>query len=163
MAPAPMLPPLVRELLIAHGLVRNPGVAAPAGDPDRPPAWMDRRDGVPAPGDLAGVNRGTTIVVAINTATGVVGPRFYGELRTDGIEIIIRATKPEIARAFEHRLQPLLHDQRGYLLTADPASRIEESLLFRALQPLEFSRQAVTFSTEYTFERKQDHPLLPAA
>jgi hypothetical protein len=157
--PAPSLVPYVREFLILQGLVRNPATAAPAENPDLPPAFLDPRDGVPGPGDRKGTEAGTNLTLGINRATGVPTSRFAGQLRLDAVEFVIRGRKPQHAGDFELALQPLLHDQRGYDLGG---IRIEESLLFRGFQPIEHTSQAYTATMEFTFERSQPWAPLPA-
>ena len=72
---------LVRQYLVAQGVVRRPEVAAPVGDPNLPPLWVDLSQGIPAPGDLTPPNRAGDAVVAVNVATGLPSRRMETELR----------------------------------------------------------------------------------
>jgi len=141
----------VRDRLIAEGIVRNPAVAAPTVDPERPPAWLDPQDGVPAPGDLDPPNRGPSVVVAIQTATEIPGdPLEQSEWQLDAVEFIIRAKTSPAAKLVYRRIRTVFAGKVGYDLGG---VFIHESLLFRGLQPLVFDRQAFTFSFELTFDR----------
>ena len=138
----------LREFLIAEGIVRRPSVDV-AG---RYPMWLDPRSGVPAPGEgSAPVEIDNDVVLGAFQVTGIARAAYdASHLRTDAVDIWIRAKTSPLAYDLEERLYELLADRRQFMLGA---LIILESRQFRALQRLGSDENGYTFTTQYTFER----------
>jgi hypothetical protein len=142
----------LRDFLIDEGLVRDPRVAGPL-----PPFWRHPAEGVPAPGEGGNATEiGSTLTVGGFLVGGVPSPRHEGFLRTDGVELVIRATKVPLVVAFERDLREVLNDRRDLDLAG---LTVHESLLFRDLQPLDTVTSSTghvyTFVTEYLLTTTQ--------
>lgn len=145
-----MTPPLLiealRQYLVTAGVVRDPRNAGPL-----PPCWRSPRLGVPAPGEGNGVEVGPTVVVGLLPAPGVPrAPHDATYLRTDGVDVYIRATSAPAAIALDDLIRAQLVDRRGWTMNG---LQIVESSLYRAQSPVGSDAQAFDFVTGYLFER----------
>ena len=143
---ADLLTPL-RDHLVTQGIVRRPREATPVA----PPLWLEPRDGVPAPGEGQNtVEKGSDAVLGAFRTTGIAPRRHEGFIRLDAIDIWLRTTSPKRAFDIHDQLRLALNDKRHWMMST---LLIEESLLFRDLQRIAATRDAFTFTTEFTFER----------
>jgi len=140
---------LVRQYLVAQGIVRRPEVAAPTWDLNLPPLWVDLSQGIPAPGDLNPPNRAGDAVVAVNVATGLPSRRMETELRVLAREVWLRTKSAPRAERLYTLLRRALDDKRGWVMSGLWMSETKE---IRPLQPLSTEQGVYTFNAEYTFE-----------
>ena len=135
-----------RTYLIAQGLVRDPRTAGAL-----PPCWRSPRDGVPAPGDGTGTEIGATVTVGLFTASGIPRDPYDAlSLRTDGLDIRIRATTAPAAIQLDDQLRTALMDKRAWTMGD---LQIVESRLERPLQVVASDEQGFDFVSGWTFER----------
>lgn len=140
--------PNLREFLADAGIARAPSAAAAD---DVYPLWLDPRAGVPAPGEKSGVEDDPDVVLGAFVVSGIPrAPYDATHLRTDAVDIWIRARLAPFAYDVDDRLRLVLSDKRAYTLGT---LTILESLLFRPLQRLGSDANGYTFTTQYTFER----------
>jgi hypothetical protein len=143
----------LRVELIDRGIVRHPRTPGPA---DLPPMWFASREGTPAPGepsDATGdraIEVGPDIVIGATRATGIPSRRMEGFIELAAVELWLRCQLEAIATAVHKQLRLALHDRRAWVM--GNSLRIEESLMFRELQPIERTPQGFTYSTEFFFE-----------
>ena len=136
----------LRDHLIAEGLVRDPRVAG-----SLPPCWRSPKNGVPAPGEGNGTEIGPTVVVALFPASGIPrAPYDAGVLRTDGLDIRIRAKTAPAAIELDDQIRELLVDQRAWDMAG---LQIVESRLERPLDLIYSDDQGFDFMAGYLFER----------
>lgn len=149
-APDPTDPDLLEGVslyLISQGIVRDPS----DNSNTLPPLWIEPRNGTPAPGESEGLNPvevGNDLVVSINRATGIPSPPYEGFIRHDGVEFVVRAIEPSFASSFESKVRAALNDKRGWQMATVP---VNESLLFRDLQPIGSDNTGWTYTLEYMF------------
>lgn len=149
--PDPTNPDLLnnlRDYLIGLGLVRDPRDGT---NPNLPPMWRFPRFGIPAPGqkeDLRPVEQSTDMHVALNYATDIPPARYEGFLRNQHVEIVYRARIPPLALSLENKIRAALNDKRGWMMGLVP---VNESLLFRGLQPVSSDNTGFLFTQEYQF------------
>jgi hypothetical protein len=119
--------PNLRLYLVGLGTVRIPSVKGSA-----PPLWLDRWQGVPAPGDstdLGPNEMSPDLVLGAYPATGIPSKPFEGFYRQKGVTIFIRGVKsPMVQDFYENKLLPVLHDVRnidmnGLLVNQSMSSR----------------------------------------
>jgi len=135
-----------RTYLIAEGLVRDPRVAG-----SLPPCWRSPREGTPAPGDGTSPEIGATIVVGLFPSAGIARAPFDAlTLRTDGLDIRIRATTAPGAIALDDTIRTALMDKRNWTMGG---LTIVESRLERPLQLIQSDQQGFDFIAGYLFER----------
>ena len=135
-----------RTYLIAQGVVRDPRTAGAL-----PPCWRSPREGVPAPGDGTAPEKGTTITVGLFPASGV--PRASHDasvLRTDGMDLRIRATTAPAAIELDDLIRAALVDKRALSMGG---LQIVECTLERPLNLLASDEQGFDFIAGYLFER----------
>ena len=144
--PTPLLIDACRDYLIAQGIVRDPRVAGAA-----PPCWRSPRNGVPAPGDGTGTEIGATVVVGLFPSTGIARePYDASVLRTDGLDVRIRATTAPAAIALDDSIRAALMDKRGWTMGG---LQVVESRLERPLQLIVSDNQGYDFIAGYLIER----------
>lgn len=151
--PDPTSPDLLdnlRQFLINQGLVRDPRDATQQGV--LPPLWIAPRHGCPAPGQTEGLGDNETdqnLVLAINDATDIPPGRYEGFLRHAHVEIVYRGRTSKPVKALENQIRAVINDKRGWTMVNVP---VNESLLFRGLQPLGSDSVAYNFVQEYSFD-----------
>lgn len=149
MADDPVLKAL-RDHLVDEQIVRRTREAG-----GLPPLWLAPRNGVPAPGEPEDatanqlIERHPDLVVGAYRATGIPSPRHEGFIDRAAVELRIRARTEGLATALHRQLRGELHDRRAWLMGG---LRVEESLMFRDLQPIVRDRQGFTYTTEFIFE-----------
>lgn len=144
------------EYLKEQGITRDPENASL--QKTLPPLWMEPRDGCPAPGPVEGFTAaeispnpeegGPGLVVSVEKSTGVPSPAYEGFLRMQHVQFVIRSYIAQTAYAFEQKLRVALNDKRGWMMYNVP---VNESLLYRDLQPITRDKIAYTYSLEYQF------------
>lgn len=145
-----LLNPL-RNYLVTSGIVRKPTVAPPGGDPNRPPMWLEPRNGVPAPNEQPGnaaVEVGPDSVVAAFETTGIAPERHEGFIRWQHVDIRLRTTTAPRAVALKEAIRQYLNDRRGWMMDS---LRVEESLLFRDWQRLGSDDEGFDYVAEFQF------------
>lgn len=149
--PDPTNPDLLsnmRQYLINQGIVRDPRDAT---NPSLPPLWIDTRHGIPAPGQTEGlrdVERSPDAHLELRDATDIAPARYEGFLRNPHVEIVYRTRIPKIAKSLENKIRAAINDKRGWMMENVP---VNESLLYRGLQPLGSDNTGFLFSQEYQF------------
>lgn len=145
----------VFKYLEEKGVVREP--SDPTLQEELPPCWIEPRFGCPAPGSGEGLAPaevspnppdGPGVVVSIERITGIPSGPYEGFLRTDHVQFVVRSYMPQPAFEFEQQVRKNINDKRGWLMFNVP---VNESLLFRDLQPISKDNLAFTFSFEYSF------------
>lgn len=145
--PEPLLLDALRTHLISAGLVRDPRTAGAL-----PPAWRSPRRGVPAPGEGTGVEVGATVVVGLLPAQGIAEKAYDATyLRTDGVDVYIRATTAPAAIALDDAIRAIVLDRRGWTMGG---LTIVEAQLYRTLSLVDSDEQAFNFVAGYTFQRR---------
>ncbi len=139
--------PYVRDFLIAQGIVRKPSVAG-----DDPPLWLDPRSGVPAPGEGENDDEiDADLVLGAYQVTGIPrAPYEQKVLRTDAVEIWVRARMAPFAYQVSDEIVEVLADKRAFDLAG---LTIIECLLFRPLARLGSDENGFDFNLQFTFER----------
>lgn len=141
--------PNLRAYLTVAGIGRAPGTVD-ARDGVYP-LWLDPRGGVPAPGEKAGAEDDPNVVLGAFQVSGIARAAYDASyLRTDAVDIWVRARLAPFAYDVDDRLRDVLSDKRAYSLGV---LTILESHLFRPLQLLSSDANGYTFTTQYTFER----------
>lgn len=136
----------LRTELISAGLVRDQKVPG-----SLPPCWRTPRNGVPAPGEGSATEKGDTVVVALYPASGIPRrPHDAGVLRTDGVDIRIRAKASVDAIELDDQIREILVDRRGWIMGG---LQIVESRLERPLDLIYSDDQGFDFVAGYLFER----------
>ena len=142
----PLLIDACRTHLISQGLVRDPRTAG-----SLPPCWRSPRDGVPAPGDGNAPESGATVVVGLFPSSGIARRSFDASvLRTDGLDVRIRATTAPAAIELDDAIRTALMDKRDWSMGG---LTIVESSLFRPLGLVVSDQQGYDFVAGYLFER----------
>lgn len=137
----------LRTCLIEEGLVRDPKIAGPL-----PPCWRSPKNGVPAPGEGSVPEIGPTVVVALYTAPSIPRSSYDASvLRTDGLDIRIRATTAPAAIELDDQIRAVLVDQRAWMMGG---LEIVESRLERPLDLIYSDDQGFDFTAGYLFERR---------
>ena len=146
----------IYHYLKEHNVIRDPRDATHKAT--IAPLWIEPRFGCPAPGQTEGLAEaeispnpsegGPGLVVSEEMMTGIPSAPYEGFLRNVHVQFVIRAYNTEIALSFEQQLRILLNDKRGWMMYNVP---VNESLVYRALQPVDRSNVAFTYSTEYSF------------
>lgn len=131
--------------LVAQGIVRDPRVAGVV-----PPAWRQPVDGVPAPGEGAGVEVGPVAVLGLIRSGGIPSPRFEKEWRRDIIDIWFRTTKWPMSETLYAMVRNALIDKRNWQMGS---ITVIESLEWRPHQLLDAdSAQGFTSQSAVLFE-----------
>lgn len=131
-----------RDHLVANSVCRKPSVAGPL-----PPMWLEPRNGVPAPGEGDNPTEvGATLVLGAFMAPGIVPQPYEGFVRTDGVEVWIRASNAALVRPLENQIRGIVNDRRNFSLGS---LWVESMYLFRDLQPVDRGPQGFTFSCSY--------------
>lgn len=142
---ASTLLPNVRTYLIGLGVVRQPSVAGPL-----PPMWLDRKKGVPYPGqkqDLGPTESNDDLVLGAYPETGIPSKPFEGFFRQKGITIYIRGrTSPLVQRIYENQLLPAMHDVRN-LAMGD--LQVNQSMSVRDLQRIGADANGYVYNCEF--------------
>lgn len=134
----------LRAYLNSLGLAREPAVAG-----TEPPMWIAPALGTPAPGEGENPTEvGPTIVVGIRKGTGVPPARYENFLRTDSIQFVVRSAEAWQAYEWEAQVRAALNDKRGWQMANVP---VNESLLFKDLQPVGSDNTGYLFTMEYLF------------
>jgi len=133
----------LRDHLVAAGVVRPP--RAPGA---LPPMWLDPRAGAPAPGE--GDAADAAAVLAAFPTGGIPARPYESFLRTDGIDVWIRAVSGPVALDLEAQLRGELVDRRDFDLAT---MRIVECREWRPMQRLGSDAQAYTYVCSYLFQR----------
>lgn len=133
-----------RDHLIANGIARKPSVAGSA-----PPMWLERKQGVPAPGEGDNATEiGATLVLGAFMATGIPPRPYEGFIRTDGVQLILRADNASRLRPLEEAIRELVNDRRDFILGS--GLWIESMYLFRDMSIIDRDpEQGCTASLEY--------------
>lgn len=145
-----LLNPL-RDYLIAQNIVRKPSVAPPGGDPNRPPLWVEPRNGVPAPGESIGgppVETGPLVVVGIFESTGIAPDRHEGFIRDQHVDFRLRSKTAVAALEPKELIRRHLNDRRSWEMAG---LHVEESLMFRDWQRLGSDDQSFDWVAEFSF------------
>lgn len=145
-----------RNYLVSEGLVRKPSVAGSS-----PPMWVEPTDGAIAPGEAeSAVADDDSLVLSAFLSTPIPRGTFEAELRTDVIDVYLRAKDAITAQDFEPGLRrAVIGGAVGDNLNWDMAGvRIIESLEWTGLQPLGRGAQGYTGRVSYLFERYTDDP-----
>lgn len=157
--PDPTAPDLLdnlRQFLINAGLVRDPRDASKQSS--LPPMWLAPRHGVPAPGQTEGLNaaevsplppNGPGIVMAAIPATDIPPARYEGFLRHNVVDLVFRGRTPQPVLSLENKIRAQINDKRAYQLVNVP---VNESLLFRGLQPMGADSVAYNYLESYIFD-----------
>ena len=151
--PDPTNPDLLDNLrvyLIAQGLVRDPRDGTQKGI--LPPLWLAPRFGVPAPGQtegLAASEQDPNLVLGAFPATDTPPPPYEGFRRINHVEIVFRGRTPPAVLSIENKIRAAINDKRGWMMANVP---VNESLLFRGLQPIGSDNLGWVFNQEYLFE-----------
>jgi hypothetical protein len=146
MPAAKLLIDAVRDHLITAGLVRDPRTAGPL-----PPCWRSPRNGVPAPGDGTTTEKGATVVVGLFPASGIArDPYDASVLRSDGVDIRIRATTPPAAIQLDDLIRAQLMDRRAWSMGG---LEIVESRLERPFNLVVSDEQGYDYISGWIFER----------
>lgn len=135
----------LRDHLVTAGVVRDPLVAGPL-----PPLWREPRDGVPAPGEGDSASEvGATLVVGAFIATGIPPKPYEGFIRTDAVELIIRASKASLLKPFEEQVREAVNDRRNFYMGT---LWVESAYLFRDMAIIDRSTDGGwTASLQYLF------------
>jgi hypothetical protein len=148
----------VKHHMIANGLGRDERTQPTVGVPpaEEPTLWLAPRNGTPAPGESMGsqVQANPDLVVGLFQVAGIAPPRHEGFRRIDGLQLWMRARKEPFVREWEVRFRAEFNDKRGWEL-AD-GYPINESLLFRDVQPVGSGEQGYDFTMEYLIEHWVD-------
>lgn len=143
-----LLKPL-RDYLIAQAIVRKPSVPAPVGDPNRPPLWLEPRNGVPAPGEGNDpIERGPTLVLGAFESTGIAPDRHEGFVRDQHVDFRLRSSTAEGALGIKEAIRQHLNDRRSWEMAG---LHVEESLMFRDWQRLGSDDQSFDWTAEFSF------------
>lgn len=148
--PDPTNPDLLlglRGYLAVQGLVRDPRDATSSAAP----MWIAPRFGTPAPGQTEGldpVEIGPTLVISAAKTTGIPPARYENFLRMDGVGFVVRSQTAPLAYSFEQQVRAAINDKRGWTMNG---VEVNESLLFRDLQPISSDNLGYTFTMEYQF------------
>lgn len=142
---ASTLLPNVRAYLMGLGVVRTPSVAGPL-----PPMWLDRKKGVPYPGqtqDLGPTESDPDLVLGAYPETGIPSRPYEGFYRQKGITIYIRGrTSPLVQRLYENQLLPAMHDVRN-LAMGD--LQVNQSMSVRDLQRVGADANGYVYNCEF--------------
>ncbi len=131
-----------RDELISQGIARKPSVPGAL-----PPCWLQPRNGVPAPGEGdKPAEVGQTIVLGAFMAAGLAPQPYEGFVRTDGIEVWIRASNASLVRPVENQIRGAVNDRRNFSLGS---LWVESMYLFRDLQLVDSGVHGFTFSLSY--------------
>jgi hypothetical protein len=156
--PDPTNPDLILGLfhyLATQGVVRDP--LDDTYQSTRPPLWLEPRLGTPAPGPVEGLGEteispltpdGPGLQVGVESLPGIPSGPYEGFLRSSHVQFVVRAERADIAKQFEQAVRALLNDKRGWEMYNVP---VNESLLFRDLQPISKDNLAYTYTFEYAF------------
>lgn len=140
----------LRTHLIAAGIVRDPRVAGAA-----PPMWLDRRNGLPAPGepkDATGdraTEVGPNAVVGADFQSGIPATAFESFFRKRGVRITFRTLNGGLANDIERQVRAAIADRRNFQMGARTVIDCEEWAPFRELAR---DDQATTYAADYIFE-----------
>lgn len=143
----------MRDYLIAQNIVRKPSVAAPGGDPNRPPLWLEPRNGVPAPGESPNdvtVEIGPDSVLGAYLTGGIPARPFESSLRVDTVDVWFRTSGALRAFTLEKLVRAALVDKRNWTMGTQV---IIDSEQWRALQRLESNDQGFIFIASYMFQQ----------
>ena len=143
----------IRDHLIDGGIARSPRTAG-----SLPPLRV--AEDVPAPGESPSGNAteiGPTTVLGVEYATGLPSRPWEASVRWDGARFVIRTLDTAEALELYARLRgAFLHGAGDHIaghLGFDMAGLwVIEARQWRALQPLERSPQARTYSCEFLFQ-----------
>ena len=138
----------VRDQLITANLVRKPSVAGV-----KPPCWIEPRNGVPAPGEIADGGKdtevGPTIVTGLYIAPGIPQDPFVAStIRHTVVNIELRVKKSVDAFTLADDIRGALNDKVNWNMGG---LQIIDSLIFRELQVIERTEQAFTYDLAYGF------------
>lgn len=149
----PSLEEHLRDYLVAQQLARLPRTPAPAAAAtalERVPAWIDPRDGVPAPGKGRNqVNRGRDVVLGIFRATGVASAPYQGFIRNHHVNLRIRGREGWMGPAYHEMLYQVLNDRRHWLMAA---LVVEQSYMVRDLQSMGSDGEGWVWVAEYQLQ-----------
>jgi len=131
-----------RDHLILNSVCRKPSVPGTL-----PPMWLEPRNGVPAPGEGdSPAEVGQTLVLGAFMAPGVTPQPYEGFVRTDGIEVWIRASSAPLVRPVENSIRAAVNDRRNFSLAN---LWVESMYLFRDLQLVDSGPQGWSFNLSY--------------
>lgn len=141
----------VQHHMIANDLGRDPRGPVLGLPREEPTIWLAPRNGTPAPGESVGspAEANPDLVIGMFQVAGIAPRRHEGFMRIDGLQLWVRARKDPYAREWEVRFRAEFNDKRGWQL-ADGLP-VNESLLFRDLQPVGSGEQGYDFTMEYLF------------
>lgn len=139
-----------------RGAVREP--MDEANQYKMPTMWIEQRQGYPAPGEEVGNspvevtptldNDGPGLVVGIDLVPGIPSGPYEGFLRSSHVQFTLRSSRPDLAFKFEQKLRELINDKRGWMMANIP---VNESLLYRDLQPIGSDNLGWVHTLEYSF------------
>lgn len=135
----------VQAHLITAGIARHNATAGLL-----PVAWLEMRDGVPAPGEGIGTAVSDP-VIGLFTAQGTPTASLEGVLRNDGLDIRIRSTSAPAAWTLENQIRAELNDRRGYTLGA--TLFIVKSFVTVEMFRLSSGPQGFEYTMQYEFQR----------
>lgn len=155
----PTLIDRLRDFLVAEGLMRRPDQVGPGARPWLPPVWRMPDEGAIGPGDMADqgkpdAQRDDGLVVSLMFAPGIPSPVGGEDMRTDGVDIVMRGRAVAPIADLERAV-------RDRLLGDDPGGRTDwvmgglyviQSRQWRPFQPISSGAGVYTFSVGYIFE-----------
>jgi hypothetical protein len=134
----------LRDHLIAQGIVRKPSVAGSA-----PPLWIEPKDGVPAPGEGAGTEVGSDLVLGAYYVNEIAPGRFESWWEKPIIELRLRARVVPPVKVTERAISKALIDKVDWTMSG---LYVNESELFNGLHRLGSDDQSYDFGVSYVFQ-----------
>lgn len=145
-APDQLLPAL-RDYLIAQGLVRKPSVAG-----SEHPMWLDRKRGIPYPGETEGLGPNESdpqLVLGVYPATGVPPAPYEGFLVKLGAAIWYFGKTSPIIQTMHEQIRGALNDRRNLNMSG---LLVNQAQLTREIQRITSSDEGYVYNCEYMFD-----------
>jgi hypothetical protein len=137
-----------RDHLILAGLVRKPSTAGP-----QHPLWLERAEGVPAPGEREAPERDDLLVLGAFLTNGVAPSRFESWWRQPIVDVRFRGRARgmggvDAIQDTEHAISGAVIDRVDWTMGG---LYVVESEQFQALQRLGSDEQSFDYFTSYRF------------
>lgn len=151
----PTLLDRVRAELVLAGIGRDPRVAG--ADPGPPyPVYREPKLGTPAPGEGAGVERDSALVMGLFVAPKIPMAPKEAFMRIDAVTFHIRAKNYPLVEALERDLYDRFADQMNWLMgpiDGDLGERIIHSREWGGMQRVDSGEEGHIFNCQYSFQR----------
>lgn len=135
----------LRDHLVGQGVVRLPRDPGSAH-----PLFLEPREGAPGPGDGTGTEQDTEAVLSAFFTGGVPARPYESFLRTDTVDVWIRAVTAPVALGIADELRDALIDRRDFDMGG---LRIVDCEEWRAVQRVGSDPRSFSFLASFLFQR----------